>query len=202
MKISLYTGGMVQTNGYLVESPNGNLLIDAPEGIADWLSERGMRVDHLLLTHQHYDHVEDVAKVRATGAKVHAFSDYSTELTLEAAARNWGMPIQVDPYQVDALINPACSFSLCGFEITPAHTPGHAADGMTFYLPALGVVFAGDTLFAGSIGRTDLPGGSTEQLLSGIALHLMTLPSETRVLSGHGPESTIGREARSNPYLR
>jgi glyoxylase-like metal-dependent hydrolase (beta-lactamase superfamily II) len=72
---------------------------------------------------------------------------------------------------------------------------------VTFYVPAEGVVFSGDAVFAGSIGRTDLPGGSTQQLLDGIARHLLTLPPETRVLSGHGPATTIGREAATNPYL-
>jgi glyoxylase-like metal-dependent hydrolase (beta-lactamase superfamily II) len=73
---------------------------------------------------------------------------------------------------------------------------------MTFHLADANVLFSGDTLFAGSIGRTDLPGGSTQQLLDGITHHLLPLPANTRVLSGHGPETTIAREAASNPYLR
>ena len=73
MKITSYTGGQVQTNGYLIETPGGNLLIDAPEGIAEWIRERGVRVDEVLLTHQHYDHVTDAAALRAMGAKLHAF---------------------------------------------------------------------------------------------------------------------------------
>jgi glyoxylase-like metal-dependent hydrolase (beta-lactamase superfamily II) len=72
---------------------------------------------------------------------------------------------------------------------------------VTFHLADHGVVFSGDTLFAGSIGRTDLPGGSTSQLLDGIARHLMRLPADTRVLPGHGPGTTIGEEAVGNPYL-
>ncbi len=202
MKLSSYTGGMVQTNGYLIETPEGNLIIDAPAGIAEWAARRGVRVDHLLLTHQHYDHVEDAAKLQASGATLHAFAPYSTTLTLEAAARNWGMPIAVEPYRIDRLIPAGEHLHLAGLDIATAHIPGHATDGMTFYLAGANVLFAGDTLFAGSIGRTDLPGGSTEQLLNGIAEHLLILPEDTRVLSGHGPESTIGREARSNPYLR
>lgn len=200
MHISSYTGGMVATNGYLVETAQGNLLIDAPEGITDWLKQRGVRVDHVLLTHQHYDHVEDAAALQTTGAKLHAFAPYSTTLTLEAPARQWGMPIRVTPYTVDALIEPG-PLPLAGLDITAAHVPGHATDGMTFHFADAAVVFSGDTLFAGSIGRTDLPGGDTNQLLRGIAKHLMTLPKETRVLSGHGPETTISREANSNPFL-
>jgi glyoxylase-like metal-dependent hydrolase (beta-lactamase superfamily II) len=201
MKISAYTGGMVQTNGYLVETPAGNFLVDAPEGITEWIREKGVRVDDVLLTHQHYDHVMDAAALQAAGACLHAFSPYSAELTLEAAARAWGMPISVPPYQIDSLFDMERPLSLAGVEIAMAHVPGHAADAVNFHLADAGVVFSGDTLFAGSIGRTDLPGGSTKQLLDGIDRHLMVLPPETRVLSGHGPATTIGEEAAGNPYL-
>lgn len=201
MKITSFTGGMTQTNGYLVETADGNFLVDAPEGIAEWIAEKGVRVDDVLLTHQHYDHVLDAAALRKSGARLHAFAPYSTELTLEAAARAWGMPISVEPYQIDALFEMDKPLDLAGLEISLAHVPGHATDSVTFHVADAGLVFSGDTLFAGSIGRTDLPGGSTKQLLDGIDRHLMTLPPETRVLSGHGPATTIGREAAGNPYL-
>jgi glyoxylase-like metal-dependent hydrolase (beta-lactamase superfamily II) len=201
MKITTYTGGFTQTNGYLVESPDGNFLVDAPEGVAAWIAEKAARVDVVLLTHQHYDHVLDAAALQAMGARLYAFAPYSTELTLEAAARAWGMPISVDPYQIDVLLAIDQPLQLAGREISLAHIPGHALDAVTFYLADEGLVFSGDTLFAGSIGRTDLPGGSTQQLLAGIARHLMILPPDTRVLSGHGPATTIGREAMGNPYL-
>lgn len=201
MKITSYTGGFVQTNGYLIETPDGNFLIDAPEGIAAWITERGVRVDEVLLTHQHYDHVTDAAALKTLGAKLHAFAGYSKDLTLESTARGWGMPISVMPYEIDCLFEMAQPLDLAGVQIGLAHIPGHSADSVTFYLSDHGVVFSGDTLFASSIGRTDLPGGSTEQLLGGIARHLMTLPPETRVLPGHGPGTTIGREISENPYL-
>ena len=201
MKISPYTGGFVQTNGYLIETPDGNLLIDAPEGIADWVTRRGVRVDDVLLTHQHYDHVTDAAALKALGARLHALDDYSTDLTLESMARSWGMPISVTPYQIDRRFVMTAPLRIAGLEIILAHVPGHSLDSVTFHLADHGVVFSGDTLFASSIGRTDLPGGSTTQLLDGIARHLMTLPPETRVLPGHGPATTIGEEAEGNPYL-
>jgi glyoxylase-like metal-dependent hydrolase (beta-lactamase superfamily II) len=201
MKISLYTGGMVQTNGYLVETPDGNLLIDAPEGIAEWITRRGVRVDDVLLTHQHYDHVTDAAALKALGARLHAYADYSKDLTLESMARSWGLPIAVTPYQIDRLFVMTEPLRIAGLEISLAHVPGHSTDSVTFHLPDHGVVFSGDTLFAGSIGRTDLPGGSTTRLLDGIARHLMSLPADTRVLPGHGPGTTIGEEAMENSYL-
>lgn len=201
MKITPYTGGFVQTNGYLIETPEGNFLIDAPEGIAAWITERGVRVDDVLLTHQHYDHVTDAAELRRLGAKLHAFADYSKDLTLESVARGWGMPISVTPYEIDGLFKMAGPLELAGIRIVLAHVPGHSTDSVTFFLSDHGIVFSGDTLFSSSVGRTDLPGGSTEELLTGIAKHLMTLPPETRVLPGHGPSTTIGREIGENPYL-
>lgn len=201
MKITSFTGGLTQTNGYLVETPDGTFLVDAPEGIAAWLAAKGVRVDDVLLTHQHYDHVLDAAALQQQGARLHAFAPYSTELTLEAFARAWGMPITVAPYRIDSLLAPDRPLELAGRKMALAHIPGHAADAVTFYLADSELLFSGDTLFAGSIGRTDLPGGSTQQLLEGIARHLLVLPPETRVLSGHGPATTIGREAQGNPYL-
>ena len=201
MKITSFTGGMTQTNGYLVETPDGNFLVDAPEGVAAWLAQNGTRVDDVLLTHQHYDHVLDAAALHASGARLLAFAPYSTDLTLETAARAWGMPISVEPYQIDSLLDTGSPLRLAGLVMALAHIPGHALDAVTFYVADAGVLFSGDTLFAGSIGRTDLPGGSTQKLLDGIARHLMVLPPATRVLSGHGPATTIGREAAGNPYL-
>lgn len=201
MKISIYTGGFVQTNGYLIETPDGNLLIDAPEGVADWATGLGVRIDDVLLTHQHYDHVTDAAALRLLGAKLHAFEPYSKDLTLESAARTWGLPISVLPFEIDQCFEMTAPLSVAGLKFALAHVPGHSLDSVTFYSQEHGVLFSGDTLFAGSIGRTDLPGGSTSELLDGIAQHLMTLPGKTRVFPGHGPSTTINAEARENPYL-
>lgn len=200
MRITKYTGGLVSTNGYLVETPEGNFLVDAPAGIAAWVEGRGVRVDALYLTHQHYDHVEDVAALRAMGVKAHAWAAYSKDLTLEAFGTGWGIP-SVEPFEVDALIAVG-EAEMFGTKAKVSHVPGHSADSITFYIPEAGVVFAGDALFEGSVGRCDLPGGSFELLLSGIERELLSLPDETRVLSGHGGDTTIGREKSTNGYLR
>ncbi|MDP4624098.1 MAG: MBL fold metallo-hydrolase [Akkermansiaceae bacterium] len=190
---------MVQTNGYLVESPDGNYLVDAPAGIAEWIADKGVRVDALYLTHQHYDHVEDVALLAATGVKVFAWAEYSKELTLEAHGSDW-IP-SVEPYVVDELIS-AGEGRLFGMGVKVGHVPGHSTDSLSFYLLKAGVVFAGDALFAGSVGRCDLPGGDFKVLLAGIQRELLTLPDETVVYSGHGPETTIGKEKVSNGFLK
>lgn len=202
MKISLYTGGMVQTNGYLIETPDGNFLIDAPEGIANWVTGCGVRVDDVLLTHQHYDHVMDAAALRKMGAKLHAFEDYSTDLTLESMARSWGMPISVEPYEIDHHYKMEAPLRIAGLEIALSHVPGHSLDSVTLHLVDHEMVFSGDTLFADSIGRTDLPGGDMKRLLSGISRHLMCLSLVTKVFPGHGPSTTIGKEAEENSWLR
>lgn len=200
MKISSYTGGMVQTNGYLVESAEGNFLVDAPSGIAAWVAEKGVRVDALYLTHQHYDHVEDVAALQEAGVKVMGWAEYSKELTLESYGSSWGLPA-VTPFRIDELIISGVQ-NLFGTIVKVGHVPGHSLDSISFYLEEVGVVFAGDALFAGSVGRCDLPGGDFELLLQGIRRELLSLPDETEVLSGHGSATKIGKEKLTNGYLK
>jgi hydroxyacylglutathione hydrolase len=203
MKLTTYTGGSCQTNGYLVETPDGNCIIDAPEGIAAWAAARGVRVDAVLLTHQHFDHVLDAAALQTAGARLHALEDYSEDLTLEAFTRQWGMPVAITQYRIDErlAIGENQPFQLCGLQFSLYHIPGHATDSVVFHIPDHAIAFSGDTLFAGSIGRTDLPGGNHQQLLDGIARYLLTLPPQTRLLPGHGPVTSVGEEIATNPYL-
>lgn len=201
MKLHVFTGGFVQTNGYVLETPEGNLLIDAPEGVTAWLEEQGLKVSDVLLTHQHYDHVMDCAALKAAGVKIHALEAYSKDLTLENAARAWGLPISVKPYEVDARLDVKSPLQILGLEIGMEHVPGHSTDSVTFHLPELGILFSGDTIFQDSIGRADLPGGNMKQLVDGIVTKLLVLPEDTQVFPGHGPPTTIGDEAAGNPYL-
>ena len=204
MRLTTYTGGFCATNAYLLETPAGNILIDAPDGAAAWLADQGKRADHLLLTHQHFDHVDDAAAVQQAGAKVHAMEDYSKEFTLEDLFNaGFGASIAVPPFRVDWRLDPSSGLplELCGLSFQLFHLPGHAPDSVVFHLPAAGCAFVGDTLMCGGIGRTDLPRGGHGMLLDGIRRHLLTLPPETVILSGHGPQTTIGEELRHNPFL-
>ncbi len=203
MEVSFYTGGMAMTNGWLVQTSAGTVAIDAPEGMAAWLRGRGVNISTLLLTHQHFDHVQDAALIqREHGARIFAFAAYSRDLTLELLMEMaTGMLVSVDPFRVDELLEGRTEIDAAGVIWRLEHIPGHSPDGVTFYCAEEGILFAGDVLFAGSIGRTDFPGGSMEELVQGVVEKLMPLPDATRVLPGHGPETTIGAERLGNPYL-
>ncbi|CAN5855509.1 MBL fold metallo-hydrolase [soil metagenome] len=203
LQISCYTGGMAQTNGYLVESANGNFIVDAPEGMAGWLSRKSKKVSAILLTHQHFDHVQDAAAIKKEHeAKIYAHSPFARELTLEfLMGFVSGTRFEVEAFEVDELLEGKEELEVLGASWQLAHIPGHSVDSITFYQSMEKLVFGGDVLFQGSIGRTDFPNGSLEQLLQGIEIHMLTLPDDTRVLPGHGPGTTIGEERLENEYL-
>lgn len=200
--LSIFTGGIASTNGYLLTSANGvSLLIDAPDGIAAWLEKKNIRPSHLLLTHQHFDHVTDAAALQAMGAKLYAFSPYSSSLTLDENSKMWGLPATTK-YAVDHLLENQTSLELENLSIQLAHVPGHSPDSITYYIEQAKTLFSGDTLFQQSIGRTDLPGhGNHDLLLQGIRSKLLTLPGKTIVYPGHGDATTIADEIEMNPYL-
>ena len=150
-------------NAYLIEGTDGYALVDAPEGVAAWLARtlpEGSRLAHLLITHQHFDHVQDAAAVQERfGCTVHAHSAYSTALTLEEAASGWGIP-PVPAFRVDDVLGSSTPRAdWAGLEWEIFSIPGHAPDGVAYLLKGEGCVFVGDILFAGSVGRTDFPGG-------------------------------------------
>ena len=202
-QIARHTGGIAATNAYLISLPFGNVLVDAPEGVAEWLAEHGASVAALWLTHQHFDHVMDVAAVKAAhGCPIYSWAPYSAELTLErlfgAVA---GLSMSVPPFVVDHVLGGEPRLELAGVDCQLFHIPGHSPDSVCYFLPEHGLLFGGDVLFQGSIGRTDFPGGSFAQLTQGIRARLWLLGGATRVLPGHGPETTIGEERASNPFV-
>lgn len=209
MNIRKYIGGMVMTNAYLIGEGADCVLIDAPLGVTQWLEEQGELPKEVLLTHQHYDHVEDVARLARKGVKVRAYAPYSKELTLETFREQWGLPIEVQPYTIDDVIGNTDTLCSGGLEFRVEHVPGHSVDSIVFITQengetpkdAIVLAFVGDTLFADSIGRPDLPGGDQELLLEGIRGKILTLPDNTRVFPGHGLETSIGRERSGNPFL-
>lgn len=205
MQIIVYTGGFVSTNGYIIHDQNHCIVIDAPAGIAEMITKEGLKPTHLLLTHQHFDHTEDVEALQKLGTKIASHSPYSETLIRQKEAReNWGLPIDIKPFTPDILLEGEDSITINDLTFTVSHIPGHSPDSITFYSEELsdhGVSFVGDTLMAGSMGRTDLPGGSQSDLINGIKSHLYTLPDHTLILSGHGPDTTIAHEKKHNDFV-
>ncbi len=201
--ISTFTGGIAQTNGYLVSLPGGTILVDAPEGVAAWLKMRGAKVDVLLLTHQHFDHVLDAAAVKEQqGCQVFAWSTLSKELTLEALfGASRGSAYAVPEFVVDVVLAGQTELAILDAKFELMHVPGHSPDSLCFYLEEAKWLFGGDVLFLDGVGRTDFPGGSFEQLATGIETKLWSLPAETIVWPGHGDKTTIGREKLENPFI-
>jgi hydroxyacylglutathione hydrolase len=202
-EISMFTGGIAQTNGYVLKLPGGTLLVDAPEGVAAWLTRRGVKVDALLLTHQHFDHVLGAAEVVAEhGCRVFAWAPLSKDLTLERLfGAVTGMGYAVTEFTVDEVLEGKSEIEVLGERVPLFHIPGHSPDSVCFYLPERGLLFGGDVLFLDGVGRTDFPGGAFQQLAAGIERDLWPLPEATVVYPGHGDDTTIGRERAENPFL-
>jgi glyoxylase-like metal-dependent hydrolase (beta-lactamase superfamily II) len=194
---------------------------DAESGINDILAEHRLRPAAVLLTHGHIDHVWSVAPVcgaKGIPAYIHPddramLSDPARGLPLGAGQQLFGGLEFTEPDDVKELSD-GMTLSLVGLEIVVNHAPGHTGGSVAFRLPAgtpitaqgknkidVDVLFSGDLLFAGSIGRTDLPGGDYATILRSLARVCLTMPDETVVLSGHGPQTTIGAERWSNPFL-
>ena len=204
LEIQIYTGGVAATNGMLLSFPgNGQLLIDAPEGIVDWLDARGAKPSALLLTHQHFDHVMDAAEVAERWEiPIYAFAEHSKDLTLEERlSGGTGMLLEVPKYSVNHLLEGEDLLKIEGFpEMGLLHVPGHSPDSVGFFFSDEQLLFSGDILFAGSVGRSDFPNGDGELLVRGIREKVFPLGDGVTVYPGHGPEILIGDERRENPY--
>jgi hydroxyacylglutathione hydrolase len=210
-----FPAGSFAANCYVVASAPGEECViidpgqDAESGIDEILAEHRLRPAAVLLTHGHIDHVWSVAPVcgaKGIPAYIHPddralLSDPARGLPLGAGQQLFGGLEFTEPDDVKELSD-GMTLPLVGLEIVVSHAPGHTEGSVTFQLPAdVDILFSGDLLFAGSIGRTDLPGGDYPTILRSLARVCLSLPDETVVLSGHGPQTTIGAERRSNPFL-
>jgi glyoxylase-like metal-dependent hydrolase (beta-lactamase superfamily II) len=203
LQFQTFVGGIFDTNSYLVKAPAGNILIDAPTGSSGWLQQLDTKPDLLLITHGHVDHVDDAARTkRLFDCKV-AYHRETEPLIMDPNFfKKFGFFLEAEPVTADFFINETLEIDLQGIKFQVLYVPGHCPGSVCFYAAEHQVLFAGDTLFAGSVGRADLPGGNYDLLIKGIQKKIFALPDQTRVLSGHGPETTVGEEKRSNPYLR
>lgn len=210
MNLHVLPSGPIQTVGYLLTAPERGeaVLVDAPGDILDRilpiLEKERCRLSELWITHGHWDHTQDASKVIAkTGAKVRAHPDDKVMIETPEIMADYMIPgLDVGPFAVDHWMKQGDRFEALGLSIEVRHVPGHCPGNILFYLPDAKAAFVGDALFSGSVGRTDLPGGSFEQLEKAIRAQIYTLPDATTVYPGHGPDTTVGDEKASNPYVQ
>ena len=199
-------------NGYVVGCENTRKAVfidpgDEVEQLLAFIAAEKLDVTHILLTHAHVDHVSGVAEAkRALGVPIHLHQD---DLFLYKNAVPHGMMFGLtveEPPPVDVFYDGEGPIAFGDYSVRVVHTPGHCPGGVCLAISKTGDaspphLFVGDTLFAGSIGRTDLPGGDYATLLKAITERLFAFPDESIVYSGHGPETTIGRERQTNPFV-
>jgi hydroxyacylglutathione hydrolase len=213
-----FPAGSFQTNCYVVASAAGEACVvvdpgqDAVEPLEELLAEHRLTPVAVLLTHGHFDHTFSVSPV-CDGHDVPAWihpedremlADPMKGLSAESAAFFGGRMELREPREVRSLDH-GVSLDLAGLTLQVAHTPGHTRGSVIFTTPTdegVEVILAGDTLFAGSIGRTDLPGGNHAEMLDSLRDQILTRDDSAVVLPGHGQTTTIGRERRSNPFLQ
>ena len=208
ISVEKFEDGPVWTIGYLVyRKPAGEaIVIDVPmwsgEKIYRRVRELGLTVKYIVATHGHWDHTGEMRRLKdLTGARVCA--NVGDEWMMKDPN---GMvispPERIEPVSIDVPLTDEVrlEFDDAHFEIV--HTPGHSAGSVCLYFETEGIIFTGDTLFAGSIGRVDLPTGSMDEISTSITGRLMTLPDQVRIFPGHGPDSTIGKERIGNQFVR
>ena len=205
MIIKELTVGPIMSNCFIVgcEKTNEAAVIDPGDEVDRILlalAELSLKVKYILNTHGHFDHVAGNKRLKdATGADILIHPLDAPMLgEISANASAWGMHGEDSP-PPDRMLEDGDIVSFGNISFKVIHTPGHSPGGISFYTD--GYIFVGDTLFAGSIGRTDFPGGNYELLISNIKNKLFVLKDDVRVFTGHGPETTIGQEKRYNPFV-
>lgn len=206
LELSKCTLGSVFTNCYFIKNTKTNQLLivdpaDFPEKIYRKVEEMGAQPVGVLLTHGHFDHILAANEVKEKyGIKIYA--DRNEQEMLEDSTVNMTAqvrrPCSVRP---DVLLDDLDVFEAAGFSIQVLHTPGHTKGSCCYYIPEEEVLFSGDTLFCGSVGRTDFPGGSTGEIVRSLHKLVDNLPENTEVFPGHDVSTTIGYEKRYNPFV-
>jgi hydroxyacylglutathione hydrolase len=187
------------------ETTREAMVIDPGDAIEDVLAlvrKHNLQVKQIVITHAHIDHVGGAMKLReATGAPILLNqNDYALLKMLDVQAAWIGMA-SPGPVTIDDSLGQADTVKAGSLSAEVIHTPGHTEGSVCLYFPLEKKLIAGDTLFAGSIGRTDLPGGSFKKIIQSLHEKVLALPGETVVVPGHGPLTTIGEEKESNPFL-
>ncbi|MEH7390443.1 MBL fold metallo-hydrolase [Bacillus sp. JJ1474] len=200
--------GPLQTNCYILSKENNICLIFDPgeesDKLSSYIQKAKLKPVAIILTHAHFDHigaVDDIREEYNIPVYIHEKeADWLLDPALNGSSRYEMIP-NISGKPADIIINNEQEITIGDFTLQIYETPGHSPGSISIYIKDSGLVVAGDALFYGSIGRTDLPGGNHQQLLNSIHNKLLGLPEETIVLPGHGPATTIGQEMDTNPFL-
>jgi hydroxyacylglutathione hydrolase len=202
MTYESFCGGTFETNCYLLNAPAGAILFDAPDGACDWLESRHVDLKLLLLTHGHFDHIPDVAKIkRRFHCSIGCHRQTASMISDPEFFRSFGFQLEIEPVKPDFLIEETPARDFLGLEMQVLEVPGHCPGSICFFSRKDQLLIGGDVLFAGGVGRGDLPGGDLDLLLDGIRKKLFPLGDDVTVLPGHGSPTTIGTERRTNPFF-
>ncbi len=198
-----FCGGIFETNCYLFRAQEGWILFDAPDGACEWLVSQNVELKLLLLTHGHFDHIPDVAKIkRRFECQIGCHLLTAPMISDPEFFRSFGFQLEIEPVEPDFFIEETRERKFLGLEMQVLEVPGHCPGSLCFFSRKDQLLIGGDVLFAGSVGRGDLPGGDIDLLLEGIRKKLFPLGDDVTVLPGHGPPTKIGTERRTNPFLR
>jgi glyoxylase-like metal-dependent hydrolase (beta-lactamase superfamily II) len=203
-----FEGGPFQENAYLVVCPETGVAAAVDPGggtsaLLETVDQEGWSLESVLLTHAHLDHVDGIPLVRSRYPEVPVFLHPGDRPVYDAVpeqASMFGLPVPSLPAGTLDLV-PGESVGVGALELEVAFAPGHAPGHVIFLAPESGLALVGDVIFRGSIGRTDLPGGDTATLLASIREQILPLPDSMRLFPGHGPDTTVGLERRSNPFV-